>query len=244
MVGVAVALLVAAGVRRVAAKGRRWRTPRVLAMLGGAVAMAASGLLDTGRFSAHMLEHVLVGMVAPMLIATGAPATLALQAASPRTRTRLLRILHSRWLRTLTHPLVAWAVFAATPVAIYFTPLLDLTVRSAFVDVLVHLHLSVAGFVFFWPAVGTDPAPRPLPHGARVLYLLLAIPFHAFLGVALLSADEVLGGADATWTLADQRNGAAILWASGDLVGLVAGGIALWRWMDADERAAVRSAQE
>ncbi|MFN2537394.1 MAG: cytochrome c oxidase assembly protein, partial [Mycobacteriales bacterium] len=89
----------------------------------------------------------------------------------------------------------------------------------------------------FWMVVGVDVMPRRLPYGACLLCVLATVPMHAFLGIALLTANHPLF---ATHTLGDQRAGAGILWAVGDLVTLVVGGIVLGQWMSQEERAAAR----
>jgi cytochrome c oxidase assembly factor CtaG len=74
------------------------------------------------------------------------------------------------------------------------------------------------------------------------------LPFHAFLGVALLGADRVLAAGwyrdvERTWgatPLADQRTGAGLLWVAGELFGVVAALIVARQWMTHDERAAAR----
>jgi putative copper resistance protein D len=94
-----------------------------------------------------------------------------------------------------------------------------------------------------------DALPRRLPHPARLLFVLLAVPFHAFLGLAVLSADgnplgaDVYGAVERTWgssLAADQRLGAGLLWAVGDLFGLLAGAVVLTQWISADERRQAR----
>ncbi|HUF85226.1 MAG TPA: cytochrome c oxidase assembly protein, partial [Acidimicrobiia bacterium] len=93
-----------------------------------------------------------------------------------------------------------------------------------------------------------DPIPGALGYGARLLYVLVALPFHAFLGVAILSTDRVLAaswyeGVVRDWgasPLADQRTGAGLLWVAGELFGLVAALIIVRRWMGQEERAGAR----
>ena len=233
----------AVGVRRLTARGRRWPATRSAPFAAGVVVLAVFSELGVGRdsaarFSTHMVEHVAVGMVAPLLLALGAPVTLALQTAAPRPRAVVRRALHSRAASVATYPLVAWALFGLTPFVLYFTPLLDASVRSGAVHAAVHLHLLAAGCLFCWPAVGLDPIGHRLPHGARVLYVFVAVPFHAVLGVALLSARTPLSpGA----TIADQHAAAGIVWAAGDLFGVAATAVALLHWMAADDRAAARA---
>ncbi len=72
--------------------------------------------------------------------------------------------------------------------ALYFTSLYAYTLtRPGAVHDLVHVHLILAGCLFWWPVVGLDPLPYRLNHAARIFYLLLALPFHTILGMALES---------------------------------------------------------
>ncbi len=250
----AVAVAYVLGVRRLAARGRSWPARRSVCFGAGiAVLVVAtqSGIAayDTVLFSVHVVQHLLIGMVAPLLLALGAPVTLALQASQRGTQQRLLRVLHSPPVRVIAHPLVAWLLFATTLVALYFTPLYELSLRNDFVHIGVHAHFLVVGSLFCWTLVALDPMPNPLGHGARVLYVAILIPFHAFLGVALLSATTVIAAdwyesVGRTWgasLLDDQRTGAGILWVTGELFGVIALIIAVARWMAHDEREAVRA---
>ena len=75
--------------------------------------------------SVHMVQHLLLAMVAPPLLALGAPITLVLRIASPRARHGLiLPVLHSRAVRLIASPLVAWPVFAIVMWLTHFSPLL------------------------------------------------------------------------------------------------------------------------
>ena len=215
------------GVRLVDERGRTWPAARSAAFAAGLVALAAGAVVPDEPFGAHAVQHLLMGMVAPPLLALGAPVTLALQAAGRANRARLRRVLRSRVVAMATHPLVAGAAFAAAPVALYFTGLYDATLRDPLVHELVHAGVVAGGLAFFWPLVGLDSTPHRLHHAARLGWLLLAVPFHGFLGVALLS------GADA-----DRRLGGGIIWASGDVLALVAVGVVVVQWMAAEERAA------
>jgi putative copper resistance protein D len=242
------------GVRTLAARGRRWSGGRTGAFLAGLVVVVfatQSGLAayDTVRFSLHTLQHVLLGMAAPLLLALGAPVTLALQASGRAQQRVLLRVVHSRVVVTVTHPLVGWSLFAGTLFGLYFSPLFELSLRNDLVHVAVHLHFLLVGVLFFWPAVGLDPSRHPMPHAARLLYVLVALPFHAFLGLAVRSSEarplggDVYGAVDGVTRaalLADQRLGAGLLWAVGDLLGLVAAAVVVTQWMAAEDRRQAR----
>ena len=183
-----------------------------------------------------MFEHVALGMVAPVLLVLGAPITLALQATDGRG---LRRLLHSPVVRALTNPIVAWALFGATLVAIVFSPLLEWSVRNDLVHGALHAHFLLVGFLFASTLLAIDPIPHPLPHGARLLAVLLAVPFHAFVGVALLTAQRPLFPSVYP-SVSDQQSAAAVLWSSGELLTLAVAGIVFAQWWSAEQRAAVR----
>jgi cytochrome c oxidase assembly factor CtaG len=194
------------------------------------------------------VQHILLGMVAPLLLVLGAPVTLALQASSRPSQRWILRVLRSVPVRVLTHPLVAWVLFSTSIVTLYFTPLYELSLRNDWFHVVTHAYFVLAGCLFLAHVVGVDPIPHALGYGARLLYVVVLLPFHTFVGVALLTMNTVIASGwyaqvQRRWgpgPLADQRTGAGLLWISGELFGLVCIGIVMYQWMSAEERAAAR----
>jgi putative copper resistance protein D len=239
VLGPVLAILYGGGLRRLRRRGRVWPVGRSIAFGAGAVALAASGAVPETSFVGHMAGHVLLGMAAPILLALGRPVTLALQSIERPARRRLLRVLHSRPARTLVHPLVGFGVFGVSLVALYLSPLFPLSLRNPVVHVAVHLHFLAAGCLFLWPLIGADPLPRPVPYGVRILAVVGAVPFHAFLGLALLSTRAPLAS-ESYPSLSDQHAAGGLLWASGELLTLVAAFIVLRSWMAADGRHAAR----
>ncbi len=242
------------GVRRLRARGRRWSIARSAAFGSGLLVLAIatqSGVAAYGHvlFSAHVVEHVAIGMVAPFLLALGAPVTLALQASSRPVQVRLLRVLHSRPVSLVTHPVVAWLLFGVTLFGLYFTPLYELSLENHVVHHLVHMHFLLAGSVFFWAVIGLDPVSHRIHYGFRLLLVMLTVPFHAFLGLALMVGDQPLARSyyertarpDGAPLLADQHLGAGLMWAVGDLTGLVAGAVVLTQWMAHESRISRRA---
>lgn len=251
---VAAAALYVRGVRRLHARGRTWHGGRTAAFLIGlAMILVAteSGLAAYDRvlFSYHIVQHILLGMVAPLLLVLGAPVTLALQASSRSSQRRILRVLHSAPVGALTHPLTAWLLFGTSIVTLYFTPLYELSLRSDLFHVATHAYFVLAGCLFLAHVVGLDPIPHAMGYGARLLYVVVLLPFHTFVGVALLTMNTVIASGwysqvERRWgasPLADQRTGAGLLWISGELFGLVCIGIVVTQWMSAEERAAARN---
>ncbi len=250
---VAAAVLYALGVRRLSERGRRWPPARSASFATGLVLVllaTQSGLAQYDRtlFSLHVVQHMLLGMVAPLFLVLGAPVTLALQAFRRPAQQRLLRVLHSRPLLIVTHPAVVWVLFGGTLVALYFTGLYELSLRNDAVHALVHAHFVIVGFLFMGYVVGIDSLAQGFGYGARLLYVLVLLPFHAFVGVALLGSDHVIASGwysqvVRSWgpaSLDDQRLGAGILWGAGELLGAVALGIVLYQWMRHEEREGAR----
>jgi putative membrane protein len=249
-------LLYLYGVRKLTKRGDAWPVGRTVAFvvggLGTLVVALCSGLeaYDTVLFGAHMVQHMLLAMVAPVFLALGAPVTLALRVLPKRPRAELLSVLHSRVLRVLTFPAIPWLLFVGSPFALYFSGWYPATLDSAGLHDLLHLHFLLAGCFFFWPIIGVDPVPGRVSHPFRILMLFATMPFHAFLGVAIMSVDDsgksliapehylpLVGRADAVF---QQQVGGGLIWASGDLVGLLFIGVAVVQWMKASEREAAR----
>ena len=187
-----VAALYIVGTRRLGARGRGWPATRTVAFLSGlGVILVAteSGLAayDDVVFSLHIVQHVLLGMVAALLLVLGAPVTLALQAGSRTVQRRLLRVLHSRAVKVIVNPLTAGVLFGGTLIVLYFSPLYELSLRNGWVHGAVHAHFVLVGVLFMAYVVGLDPIPGALGYGARVLYLVMLLIFHTFLGVELIS---------------------------------------------------------
>ena len=222
---------------------------RTVAFLGGMLALAfalISGIerYDTSLFSVHMVQHVLLMLVAAPLLALAAPVTLVLRLSSAATRGRwLLPILHSRVVRFLAHPVVAWVVFATMMWAVHFSPLFNASLEDPLLHDIEHMIFLSGAFLFWWPAVALDPAPWRMSHPARIGYLFTQMTQNTFLAVVILNATTVLYPHYATlvrpWGIAaidDQRLAAGIMWIAGDAIFLTAILAVVAGWMRAEAR--------
>ena len=221
---------------------------RSVAFLAGVATIAIalqSGIerYDTTLFSVHMVQHLLLTLVAAPLLALGAPITLLLRAATPRARQRvILPILHSRVVRVLGFPVVAWLLFAGVMWATHFSPLFDLALENRLVHDLEHVLYLGSALLFWWPAVGLDPAPWRLPHPVRALYVFLQMPQNTFLAVVILNAAVPLYPHYVTlarsWgptPLVDQQMAGGIMWLGGDLLFIAAIAGVIYGWMRREE---------
>ena len=229
------------------------RVPRPRARLAffaglGVVTIALTGPIDaaiTTSFSIHMVQHLLITMVAPPLLLLGAPITLALQAWPGTPRRWLLATLRSGPARLFGNPLVAWALFFVVLWGIHFTWIYEAALHNNGLHALEHIVLLVTALLFWMPIVRADPTPSGLSYPARILYLFVAMPAMAFLGLTIVSSRQVLyptyAHADCVArALADQRAAGAIMWAGTMVLIVPALGFVLLDWVRADEREAAR----
>ncbi|MET7998558.1 cytochrome c oxidase assembly protein [Amycolatopsis sp. NPDC005232] len=249
-----------AGVWRLRKRGDSWPTGRIVAWLVGCLVLLIATSSGIGRyspamFSVHMGTHMLLSMVVPVLLVLGGPVTLALRAlptagagAPPGPREWLLAAVHSPVSRFLTHPVVALLLFVGSFYALYFSGLFDAALNYHWAHLAMNAHFLLAGYVFYWPVIGVDPAPRKIPPVGRLGMMFAAMPFHAFFGVILMNMQAVIGQEFYTslrlpWVgdlLTDQRLGGGIAWAAGEVPVLLVLIALLVQWARADEREAKR----
>ncbi len=242
-----------AGVAKLRKRGDDWPLRRAVLFIGpglGAIAaVTVSGVeaYDDSLLSIHMIQHMVLTMVAPIFLALGAPATLALRTLPRAPRAVLLAIIHSRVAKVLAFPLVAFGLFVVTPFALYFTGLYELTMRHELVHELTHVHFIVVGCLFFWPLLGIDPLPGRWPYPARALLMFLSTPFHTVLGLTVMQSKTLIGGdwypsLGLTWAnpFDDQQLAGGILWAGGEIVSVTMLGVLVVQWMKHAEKEARR----
>jgi putative copper resistance protein D len=234
-----------------APRAGRWRR---LACFGAgllAIIVAVDGppdVLSDVSFSAHMIQHLLLQLVAPPLLLLGGPLSLLLRADPPWLPRRVLvRLLRSRPVRALAHPVTALGLFTIVLVASHLSPLFNLTLTHSWVHQLEHVTFLITALLLWWPAIGVDPAPHRLSYPARMLYLLLDMPVMAYLGLAIANSSRVLYPYYAAhrppWgvsALQDQAAAGTIMWISGTFTMVPALAVLLLRWLDEDARRQAR----
>jgi len=248
---VVAAWLYGLGLRRAARAGTPHPRRSAVAFFAGlaVVALALASPIDAyaeASFSVHMTQHLLLTLLAPPLLALGAPITLALRATRPATAKLLSRLLRSNLAVVLSNPVVGWVLFVGVAFAIHLTSLFDLALRSARVHALEHALWLGAALVYWWPIVGRDPSAHPVSYPVRLLSLFLAMPAMSFLALAIYSATgplyEEYASLPAPWgpsALANQRAGATMMWLVGNLslvVGMLVVAAAWKREEDARQR--------
>ncbi|AVT40618.1 bifunctional copper resistance protein CopD/cytochrome c oxidase assembly protein [Plantactinospora sp. BB1] len=248
------------GVWRLHRAGHRWPPSRTASWLVGILLLTAITNLGVARyayvlFSTHMVQHMVLSMAVPILLVGGAPITLALRALRrPADRQMrgarewLLLLIHSRPLRLLTHPLVALGIYTASLFGLYFSDLLGTLMRYHLGHLAMLTHFVVAGYLLFWVLIGIDPGrPRPAPPLLVIIHFA-AMMAHGFFGLVLMQSTTVIApdwytAVHPDWAsplLVDQRLGAGIAWAFGELPAAVVMIILVRQWIRADQREQAR----
>jgi putative membrane protein len=180
---VAAALLYVTAVRTARGRGRHWPNTRTALWLLGLVCAACAVVGPIAEqahadLRAHMVGHVLLGMLAPLLMALAAPVTLALRALPPEPARRVARVLRSAAIGILIHPVTAAVLDIGGLWVLYRTGLYEASMQSPLVHALVHAHVFLAGYLFTFALVGPDPNPHRARLPVRVTVLALAIAAH------------------------------------------------------------------
>lgn len=215
---------------------KEWWVLGTLALAVALVGPLASAAHE--HFWAHMVQHLLMTLVAPPLILLSAPVSRLLRASPGPNRRRLAALMRSRFFRAVTHPLFTWVTFALVMWITHFSPIYQLATENELVHLAEHSAYLLAAWLFWAPVIGLDPSRHKLAWPVRLAYLSLALPLQSFLGLALYSSETPLY--EAYPSLDDQRLGALIMWIGGDLVFVVAVAVAIGGWMRADTREAER----
>ena len=193
-------------------------------------------------FWVHMLQHILITMVVAPLMLLGAPATLALRAASPRVRRDyLVPLLESRFVRLLTLPPVALLVFVLGIWAWHLPAAYDAAIGSEALHFVEHGVFLIGGMLFWWLVIGVDASRLRPAHVWRLFVLVIAILQNIGLGLILTSVGEPiyetyeLAASLREWgpdALTDQRIGAGIMWVPGSMMFVIAIMLTVYYWAE------------
>jgi cytochrome c oxidase assembly factor CtaG/putative copper export protein len=244
-----------AGVVRLARRGDRWPVGRTVCWVLGWTLFVwatsgAPGIWGRVLFSVHMVMHMAVAMIVPLLLVPGAPVTLALRALKARPdktwgpREVLLQVVHSRALRVLANPVVAAALFFFSLALFYWTGLFELSLTTHTGHLLMLAHFLLTGYLFTWVLIGTDPGVQRWSPLMLLVILFATISFHAFFGVSLTGSETLLAPdffdqLNLPWgpdPLADQQRAGEIAWGVGEAPTLVLAVLVAVQWFRRDEQ--------
>jgi putative copper resistance protein D len=224
------ALLYVVGIVRVRRRhpARPWPWLRTLSFFGGLTTVVVAtqssiGVYDDVLFYDHMIQHLLLIMVAPAMLVAGRPVMLLLHASRNPLHSWVKAVVRSRVVSALTCPPVAAVIYAVVIIGTHLTGFMNTTLEHDQVHNLEHVMYLVAGYLYFLPLLGSEPIKWKMSFPSRFLLLALSMPVDTFVGVVLLQAKHELFPAyrevGRTWgpsLVNDIQDGGAIMWVGGD----------------------------
>ena len=163
-------------------------------------------------FTAHMVSHLLLGMLAPLLLVISAPITLLLRTLSTRLARRLTKVLKSWPSRIVTNPVVTTLLNIGGLWLLYTTELFTLMHDNSVIFFLVHVHVFIAGYLFTLSIIYIDPVFHRNSFLYRAIILIVALAGHGILAKYLYvhPPDRV--------PLEQAEQGSMIMYYGGDLI--------------------------
>jgi cytochrome c oxidase assembly factor CtaG len=193
------------------------------------------GTYDDTLFWDHMIQHLLLLMVAPPLLVAGQPVTLLLHASRNPVHTQVKRLVRSRVVQWLTFPGVGVAAYAATVVGTHLTNFMNLVTEHNSVHEAEHVLYLFVGYLYFLPLIGREPIKWKVSYPLRLFLLFIAMPVDAFTGVVLGSyqTDPFVPLDPRSWgpsAVDDLHDGGAVMWIGGAAIMFVMILVTFWQW--------------
>ncbi len=216
-----------AGLRAANRRGRRPVAPVRVAFFGAALVVlwvtlsSAVAVYGERVFWMHMVGHLLLIMVVPVLLVLGRPLTVLVAATDGRAE----RVLHSRAVTLLTLPLCALAIYAAVIIGTHLTGFMDAMMGHGWLMSLEEVLYVGGGWLLMLALIGGEPLRSIAPMGHRLFLSVVAMVPDTLVGIVLLQSDTVLFPAMARarpeWApdpVRDLHIGGGLMWAAGDLM--------------------------
>lgn len=213
-------------------KYRKWPLHRLVFWCLGALTILAAliGPLSEQahhNFRMHMTVHLILGMLAPLLIAMSCPVTLLLRTLSTAAARKLTAILKSRLFRVLSNPITAAILNIGGLYLLYLTALYRLMHESTLLYALIHLHIFLAGYLFTVAIVYFDVTPHRFSFLYRSSVLIVALAGHKIL------AKTLYGDPPAGVGRQEAEAGSMLMYYGGDLIDAFLIFFLCWHWYKA-----------
>jgi putative membrane protein len=199
-------------------------------------------LSDYYLFSAHMVQHLVLTLVAPPLLIAGTPGWMLRPALRWSVAERI-----ARW---LTKPAHCFAIFNIVLAGWHLPPVYNLAMAHHSVHIVQHLMFIAAAVLMWWPVMSPLPELPRLSYPAQMLYCFaLSIPM-SLVSVYIAYADALLYTAYAAsprlWGITpmqDQLIGGLVMWIPGGLFFFGVMSVVYWQWQAHDGDETVAGAQ-
>ncbi len=247
------------GVRRMKKRGDHWPVLRTISWILGLLVLfyITNGGVNAYQkylMSSHMLGHMALGMVVPVLLVPGAPVTLIMRSVAKRSdgsmgvREWVLWAVHSRFANFVANPIVAAVIFVSSLWAFYYTPLFRWAMSTHIGHQWMIIHFLLAGYLFVQSLIGIDPVPYRLSYPFRVMLLVGTMAFHAWFGVAMMNGTGLLiadwyGAMGRPWgdsAIIDQQHAGGIAWSVGEIPTMILSIIVVAMWSRSDAKESKR----
>ncbi|MDN3354088.1 cytochrome c oxidase assembly protein [Actinomadura sp. DC4] len=222
-------LIYLAGVIAARRDGPSWPLARTLSFAGGlavtgAAIMGSPGVYgDGGLFWLHMIEHLMLIMVAPWLLCLGHPMALLLRATSGTAGEYVEAVRRSRPARLLRSPIVGLALYIVILFGIHLSSFMDAMMDSPALMAVERLLYLGGGYLYFSRLLTVDRSPAALPYPLRLFSLFMGMSADTVVGVVLLQATHPpfpsWAAMHPSWgvgPLGDIHDGGAVMWIGGD----------------------------
>lgn len=243
------------GVARLRLRGDSWPIARTVSWVLGMLVLiyvtsGAPNAYQEYLFSVHMVGHMMLSMLIPVLLVPGAPVTLITRVQQARKdgswglREWVLWAVHTPYAWLISHPLFAGLNFAMSLVLFYYTPLFRWSTEEHLGHQWMIVHFLITGYLFVQSLVGVDPQPHKPGFPLKLMLLIGTMAFHAFFGLGLMNEKSLLladwfGSMGRTWgddPLTDQAAGGAFAWGVGEIPTIIITLIVVWQWSRSDDR--------
>jgi cytochrome c oxidase assembly factor CtaG/putative copper export protein len=243
------------GVKVLRDRGDKWPLSRTIPWVLGMLVLfyvtnGAPHAYQEYLFSVHMVGHMMLSMLVPVLLVPGAPVTLLSRAQAARTdgsrglREWVLWAVHTPYAWFISQPVVAGLNFALSLVMFYYTPLFRWATEEHLGHQWMITHFLIVGYLFVQSLIGVDPQPHRPGYPIKLMLLIGTMAFHAFFGLGLMNERGLLladwfGSMGRTWgddPLTDQGVGGAFAWGVGELPTIVITLIVVTQWYRSDIR--------
>lgn len=243
------------GVNVLRKRGDKWPLVRTLSFVAGMLVLlyVTNGAMNAYQeylFSVHMVGHMVLSMMVPVLLVPGAPVTLLSRAQAARKdgswglREWVLWAVHTPFAWFISHPLFAGLNFALSLVMFYYTPLFRWATEEHLGHQWMLVHFLITGYLFVQSLMGVDPQPHRPGYPLKLMLLIGTMAFHAFFGLGLMNERSLFladwfGAMGRTWgdnPLADQAIGGAFAWGVGEIPTIVIALIVVTQWSRSDDR--------
>jgi len=204
---------------------RPWPLGRTIAFgLGLLVIVMATqsgiGAYDDTLFYDHMIQHLMLIMIAPPLLVVGQPVTLLMHASRNPLHTWTKKVLRSAPIRAITWPVFGVVAYAATIIGTHLTSFMNLVMTNDTVHNLEHALFLIIGYLYFLPLIGKEPTGWKVSYPLRLFLLFIAMPVDAFTGVVInsYSSDPFPPMDPRNWgpsPLSDVHDGGGVMWVGG-----------------------------